>query len=566
LKTKGKDIVDSESAVASVIAAIMIIAIVFAVIIVIRLSFLPEWRDDAEASHMHDVLEDMGNLRSTIDTATYFKSVSIPSESSTVQVRMGGGEVPFLDPMKSSGALSVNMDPCSAYLTLKDKSGNVIYSEPFDCGGVTYSSNNRQFVNQALRYENGALILAQRDRSVMRQYPSFSINSTKIDAGNDTYNFSASINIINISGTPDSISSDTVESLRVLATDFEQVRDEDSTQVDTFNYTVFTKYPNAWEFYFNETAKNVGLIYKSDFNITESLFDRSKDLYSVSFNFLHTDDKHLDNMYVNRSTVDVERGNIVKTTTKNITSLRQPPTPGFSFTPSTGTPPLDIQIIDESYGAKNYSYNFGDGSDLVNVSNPTHTYEDGGTYNITQTVTNSHGSTSITKSIRVKQLPIAYINTLNTTNLIGFPPHTVEFTDVYSDATEWHWDFGDGTTANTRNVTHTYNTPGTYTVTLTAVNEDGQTNDTITVTVQQHPPVANFIYSAPIGSNPWSITFTDTSLYSPTSWKWNFGDKTAIVTTQNVTHKFTSKNNYTVTLTVTRGTLTDSKSINVVVK
>jgi hypothetical protein len=317
-----KDLFSSESAAATVIAAVLLLSIIFTLFAVVKIAYVPQWKSDAEELHMKEVFDNMGNLRSAIDTVILFKSSSASSPSTTVQIHMGGGEVPILDTSRSSGVLSVNMDLFSAYITLTDRSGNVIYSEPFDCGGITYSSNNKQFVDQTLRYENGALILAQENRSVMRQCTPFTISSTKIDAENGTYNFSSSINLINVSGAADSVSSDTVESLRVLATDFKQIRYEDSTQVGTFNYTVFTKYPDAWSFYFNETAKNAGLIYGSDFNVIESLSGGSIDLYSVSFNFLHTGDKHLDNLYINRSTIDVGRGSVVKIPTKSITSVR----------------------------------------------------------------------------------------------------------------------------------------------------------------------------------------------------------------------------------------------------
>ncbi len=43
---------------------------------------------------------------------------------------------------------------------------------------------------------------------------------------------------------------------------------------------------------------------------------------------------------------------------------------------------------------------------------------------------------------------------------------TVNFTDISSGASTWFWDFGDGTTSNLQNPTHTYATPGDYTVSL----------------------------------------------------------------------------------------------------
>jgi len=50
----------------------------------------------------------------------------------------------------------------------------------------------------------------------------------------------------------------------------------------------------------------------------------------------------------------------------------------------------------------------------------------------------------------------------------------VSFTDRSSNGpTSWLWDFGDGTTDNTQNPSHTYSRRGFFVVTLTAINADG---------------------------------------------------------------------------------------------
>lgn len=51
----------------------------------------------------------------------------------------------------------------------------------------------------------------------------------------------------------------------------------------------------------------------------------------------------------------------------------------------------------------------------------------------------------------------------------GFIPFTVNFHDeTFSSEliTGWLWDFGDGSGSDLQNPTHTYQFPGTYTVTL----------------------------------------------------------------------------------------------------
>lgn len=81
------------------------------------------------------------------------------------------------------------------------------------------------------------------------------------------------------------------------------------------------------------------------------------------------------------------------------------------------------------------------------------------------------------------------MGTTTTTETTYTPPdfaepevsETIDFTDTSTGATEWLWDFGDGTTSVEQNPSHTYNVAGEYQVTLTVSNEWG--SDTITQTV-----------------------------------------------------------------------------------
>jgi PKD repeat protein len=64
----------------------------------------------------------------------------------------------------------------------------------------------------------------------------------------------------------------------------------------------------------------------------------------------------------------------------------------------------------------------------------------------------------------------------------------------------------------------------------------------------QQLPIANFISSVSFGNVPLKVQFTDTSTETPTSWLWDFGDKTTS-TEQNPTHSYSKQGNYTVSLT-----------------
>lgn len=70
----------------------------------------------------------------------------------------------------------------------------------------------------------------------------------------------------------------------------------------------------------------------------------------------------------------------------------------------------------------------------------------------------------------------------------GQAPLYVEFTDTsqgpeQGPITAWAWDFGDDGTSYQRDPTHTFRTPGTYTVTLTVTNKYGSDSASVSITV-----------------------------------------------------------------------------------
>ena len=75
------------------------------------------------------------------------------------------------------------------------------------------------------------------------------------------------------------------------------------------------------------------------------------------------------------------------------------------------------------------------------------------------------------------------------------------------------------------------------------------------------PPVANFSGTPTSGAKPLSVTFTDSSTNSPTSWSWTFGDGSTS-TVQNPSHSYVNAGSYTVALTATNagGNNTNTKT------
>ena len=82
------------------------------------------------------------------------------------------------------------------------------------------------------------------------------------------------------------------------------------------------------------------------------------------------------------------------------------------------------------------------------------------------------------------------------TPVSGQAPVTVTFTDTsQNEPTSWRWDFGDGETSIEQNPNHEYGLAGSYTVTLTAGNDEGSDDIVkqalITVTPPPNPVCAD---------------------------------------------------------------------------
>jgi len=136
---------------------------------------------------------------------------------------------------------------------------------------------------------------------------------------------------------------------------------------------------------------------------------------------------------------------------------------------------------------------------------------------------------------------------------------------------QWQWDFGDlgslpNNTSTLKNPKHKFSAAGTYTVTLTALDDVGcyTSPSTKQVTIT-NTPVAKFGMSSPICEGK-PVTFSDTSsLVAPGSiakWYWDFGDGFKIVRTNNsdTTHIY-SPWNPVVKDTLTVETNTGCKSL-----
>lgn len=99
----------------------------------------------------------------------------------------------------------------------------------------------------------------------------------------------------------------------------------------------------------------------------------------------------------------------------------------------------------------------------------------------------------------------------------------VVFTNLSGGASSYVWDFGDGQTSTTPAPQHTYDAPGTYTVTLTATNPsscNGSDVATAVVVVDDAPPRLQVMNDTLICGPVDAITLQATSFGTANLWTW----------------------------------------------
>lgn len=213
---------------------------------------------------------------------------------------------------------------------------------------------------------------------------------------------------------------------------------------------------------------------------------------------------------------------------------------------------LNLAIVNNSVGATSYTWDYGDGSPVYVGNNPQHSYGVAGEYNLKLTVSNGFCTDEQVEKIIVSNAPKASFlaNVKNGCNQL-----TVTFQNTSVNATDYHWDFGDGTFSKEQNPTHNYVYSKTaYTVTLTVKNRYGcEDKMTQTNLINVYPPPEVLIAITPdkiIKVPDYSFTFKAITNEDIISYRWDFGDgKTS--DRKEIIHKYDRFGTYKVKLHVT---------------
>jgi len=255
-------------------------------------------------------------------------------------------------------------------------------------------------------------------------------------------------------------------------------------------------------------------------------------------------------------------------TTLKTVQVGQKPTANFTYSP--GNPYVGDTLTfnaSSSYDTDgfvvSYMWDFGDGSPILNTTNPViiHVFSIGGNNTVALTVVDNLGfSDTKPVSISVNKAPVADFTYSPGSPIAGA---TATFNaslsyDARRSIANYTWDFGDGNVTTTTNqiVMHAFSNEGNYSVRLTVLDTGGYNDTRIRTIVIRNYPIADFAISPAYPIKNEAATFNASSTNprggTITNYSWDFGDGTKLNTTTPITnHVYLTVGQYNSTLIVT---------------
>ena len=167
--------------------------------------------------------------------------------------------------------------------------------------------------------------------------------------------------------------------------------------------------------------------------------------------------------------LEVDNGYCSSVASTAVQILAPSPTIGFSGA-GTGCAPLTVEFENHSTFASSYRWEFSDGS-VRSDDSPVHVFHEPGVYDVTLFLEGFDGSELVEHhSAVVEVFPTAQAAFSLNPNHVMVPGQPVFFLNLSEEATEFVWDFGDGTTSTAETPVHEYVEAGIYDISLTTNN------------------------------------------------------------------------------------------------
>lgn len=201
-----------------------------------------------------------------------------------------------------------------------------------------------------------------------------------------------------------------------------------------------------------------------------------------------------------------------------------------------------------------YTWDFGDDSAGGSGATITHEYAASGTYTAKLTVTDSNGLVASTEqevTVAGPNLPPTAAFSISANGLTATGDASTSG-DADGTITSYEWDWGDSDSSTGQVASHTYASPGTYSVTLTVIDDRGGSSEIQkNVEVTHAAPVAAFTASASGLTVAVDGQGSSASDGATLSYDWKWGDGESNGSGGTASHKYADSGDYEITLTVT---------------
>jgi len=250
----GRNIKRDKEGVASVVGTIMALLIFLTILTIFVNTWMPVTLKENERSHMDEVMNEMGSIKSSTDNMIIYSTLSGYSSTTVYQsIDLGAAGIPAFA-SATAGLLTVNPystgSTSRTYANFTVTENSIAKAKSLTGGGsIEFYAPNRYYVQQWVAYENGGIVLKQEDGQIMRATPgiSFVLNSGALNM----YLYQ-----VTLLGTSSSVSGTETAglNLQVMAA----TSDTYSTTAGTdLQFKFITEYGTAYYDYLNDTLSSI---------------------------------------------------------------------------------------------------------------------------------------------------------------------------------------------------------------------------------------------------------------------------------------------------------------------
>jgi hypothetical protein len=235
-----RKIIDSDEGVVGIIIAVLLIGLIIIIIGIVQSVYVPQWLEQKEAEHMHEVSYQFTQIKHSLDIL----SVIEQKNAISTYITLGVADIPVFGNGRTYDTLEILSDDC----VIEISNNTDAYSFSLDI--IKYSSGNSYFTDQSYIYEAGALILSQSKANMLNSKPFLSVSN----------NTNVSFTIVNISGLEGKRMVSGYGSFSVY---MEFLKSNTYVIDDLISINITTNYQNAWRLFFNSSIlRYSGLTYE----------------------------------------------------------------------------------------------------------------------------------------------------------------------------------------------------------------------------------------------------------------------------------------------------------------